>query len=385
VQDNSKSLLVFQIAVYALALMAPLSRAISQGIAIIVLILGIWLWIRGQKALPLPRWESIFLVIFMALFIVSAFIGGLKMSSQQMGRTAVLFCIFPIIAYSAKLSKRMIVELLLWATVIVSLLAVYNYFKDSLDRAAALSSGYTTLALFEATMLPLGLVLFWQARGTRRWLYAATILIMALGLFLTQTRSGWLAALIGIIIVGYYLAKKATLITIIVVLAAVAILPQTRSIVEKRIEGDKPGGFTSGRAILWNYALTPLSHLPFFGYGPGSFTRLMPSEVLEKTGDLGIKSWHSVPLEILLESGPLALLAFLIFMGLALVRSWRGYFRARERQPINLGLFASIMVLYLSSLSTNILRDFILTVCLMLLWSLAIKPIEKNDDLQISQ
>ncbi len=382
-QDKSKSLLVFQFAVYALAVTAPLLRALTQALIISVLILGICLWIRRQKAQVLPRWESITLIIFLVLIIVSAFVGGLNMSGQQMGKTLVLLALFPLIAYSANLSKRTIVELLLWATVIVSVLAVYNYFKDSLDRAAALSSGYTTLALFEAAMLPLGLVFFWQERGLNRWLYAGAIIIMALGLFLTQTRSGWLAALIGFVIVGYYLAKKAAVITLIAVLAIVAILPQTRFLIEKRIGNDKPGGFTSGRAVLWNYALTPLSHLPPMGYGPGSFTRLMPPEELKKTGDLSIRSWHSTPLEILLESGPLALLAFLIFMGFAIARSWRSYFRAQTRNPIYLGIFASLIVLYISSLTTNIFRDLMLTVCLTILLSLALKPIEIIDDIQV--
>jgi O-antigen ligase len=385
-QKDPKELIFFRWAVYTMALATPINRALTQALAIIVLLSGLWLLIRHRKMHALPRWESISLAFFFVLFVISSFIGGLAEARLQLGKIWVLLCFFPIAAFSDQLSKRAIGEILLWATVISSGIGIGRFFIYDLDRAAALSGGYITLALFEATMIPLALALFWQEKRRRKWLYIAAIITMGLGLFLTETRAGWLAALIGLGIVGYHFSKKTTLATVIAAVTVVVILPQSRAIIEKRMENNKPGGVTSGRTILWSYAMTPLSHLPIFGYGPGSFIRLMPREVLAKTGDMGIKSWHSTPLETLIESGPLALLGLLAFAFLFLIRSWKGYFRAAKRMPFELGIFAALIAIYISGQTSNLFRDLMLTSFLVLLWSMVSQTDKKVlDETQTSK
>jgi hypothetical protein len=369
-QKDTKDLLIFRWAVYALALATPLNRALAQALAISVLLLGLWLLLRGRKIHYMPRWESISLASFIALFAISSLIGGLTDARPQLGKIWVLLCFFPIVAFSDRLSQKAVGEILLWATVLSSAIGIGRFFINDLDRAVALSGGYTTLALLEAAMLPLALAFYGQLKGKQRYPYIAAIMIMGLGLFLTETRTGWLAALIGLVIVGYNFSKKVTLATVIAIVAIVAILPQSRAVIQKRLESDKPGGLTSGRAILWTYSITPLSNLPILGYGPGSFSRLVPREVLAQTGDMGIKSWHSTPLETLLESGPPALLALLAFALLFLIRSWKRYFRAERRMPFDLGMFAALIAIYIGGLSTNLFRDLMLTSLLALLWSM---------------
>ena len=356
-----------------------------QAVAILVLLLGIWLWIRRRPHARLPRTESISLITFMALLFLSSLLGNINDAKVLLGKIWVLLCFFPMIAFSERLSRRLIGELLLWGTVFSSAIGIGHFFIEHLDRAEGLSGGYTTLALFEAGLFPMALVFFSQARGKRKWLYLLAMAIMGFCLFLTETRAGWLAALIGFVFTGYYLSKKATVITLVAALVMIAVLPQTRAIIAKRMETNKPGGVTSGRAILWNYSLVPLSHLPFFGYGPGSFTRLMPADVLAKTGDPAIKSWHSTPLETLIESGPLALLALLSLVIFGLVRSWKNYFRASKRLPLDLGLLASLIAIYFAGLSTNLFRDLTFISFLALLWSAILIPENKLDKLQVSK
>ncbi len=374
----------FHWAIYVLAFVSPLLRNLTQATAIVVLLTGAWLFLRGQRGRFLPRWESVSLLCYLTLFLLSAFIGGLQESMPVLGKIWVFLCVFPIIAYSEGISKRLVAEFLLWGTVIASAIGIGRYYVLNLERAAALSGGYTTLAFFEAAMIPLALVFFYQQKSRRRWFYMIALCLIGTGLILTGTRAGWLTAVLGLIFIGFLFSRKITIISLAVVLAAVAILPQSRAIIEKRMEVNKPGGITSGRTILWSYAMTPLAHLPLMGYGPASFPRLMPSDVLARTGDMGIRSWHSTPLETLLESGPLTLLALLIFAGLCLVRSWKNYFRSSARTPLELAFFSSLVAIYLMGLTTNLLRDMMLASYLTILCSLILAtdnvPLEKNEN-----
>ncbi len=365
-----KDVAFFHWAIYMLAFVSPLLRNLTQAVAIIVLLTGAWLWLRGRRGRALPRWESILLLCYLALFFISAVIGGLKESVPVLGKIWVLLCVFPIIAYSEGISRRLVGELLLWGTVIASAIGIWRYYALNLERAAALSGGYTTLAFFEAALIPLSLVFFYQEKRWCRWLYLAALALLGIGLILTGTRAGWVTAIFSLVIVGFFFSRKITIMSFAVVLAAIVILPQSRAIIEKRMEVNKPGGITSGRTILWSYAMTPLAHLPVMGYGPASFNRLMPRDVLARTGDMGIKSWHSTPLETLLESGPLTLLALLIFAGLCLLKSWKNYFRSSARTPMELAFFTSLIAIYLMGLTTNLLRDMMLTSFLTILCSL---------------
>lgn len=180
-----------------------------------------------------------------------------------------------------------------------------------------------------------------------------------------------MAAMVGLAIYGYFTNRKATVIGFLAVGAVIFTVPQSRHVVLERF-GGRQGGFTTGRMVLWNEAGEPLSILPFFGYGPGSFRRLVPDSVLTEIGDPGIKSWHSAPLEVLIESGPLALLGLLGLILASLGRAWKWYNEGRSRMA--LAISGALTALYLASLTTNIFRDFLLMSLLIILWAMIFGP-----------
>jgi len=223
------------------------------------------------------------------------------------------------------------------------------------------------LAIFEAAVLPSMIVQLKEWR-TKRWVLGGAALIVLAGLAMTETRAGWLAALVGIIIIGTFLNKKATVISLGTIGILALALPQTRGIVERRFAVDREGGFSSGRILLWSQALKTLPDMPVLGYGPGSFRRLAPQEILDEIGDRGISSWHSTPLDILIESGPLALAAIFGAFLIPAIIAWRE-FRARAAISDGLGVFAALAAVYVAGLTTNLLRDFLLICLLVILWA----------------
>jgi O-antigen ligase len=235
------------------------------------------------------------------------------------------------------------------------------------------------MALFEAAMIPVALALFVEEKTSKRWFYLSIVVIMVAGLIFSGTRAGWLSAAVGVLIVGSYLNKKRTALGLLITILLLAVIPQSRGIIVERFKADKKGGVTSGRASLYMASLEPLSHLPFWGYGPGSFKELITESTLEETGDPGIKSWHSTPLEILIESGPLALI---LLLGMAFGSLWmcrRNRARAPDDGTFWIAILSSLVALYLAGFTTNLLRDFMLLSLLTIIWSVSVYSIEKPD------
>lgn len=364
---------IFAYTVYSFAFSAAVSIVAAQVAAGLVLIEGLWLMATGRRRdnLDIPAAISASVLIIL-IFLSAAFSGHFDSSIPQLKKSWVLFCIFPLILYSSALSWRRVIQFLIMGAVMASLIGAYRYLSGGVERAAPFSGGYTTLALFEAAALPLAAALFAERKGGRRWLYLAACIIMGAGLVMSQTRAGWLAAIIGILIVGFLADRKWTLIGVALALAAVAVIPQARHMISQRLVSQKQGGFTSGRMILWQAASEPLLHVPVFGYGPGSFSRLVSQEKLERIGDMGIKSWHCTPIDVLLESGPLALLAMLSLVFISLRQAWRSFSHAKDRRLERLSVFAAMLVLYVVGLSTNLMRDFLLMSLLIILWSVSL-------------
>jgi O-antigen ligase len=280
-----------------------------------------------------------------------------------------MFCLFPLTALFPFYSRRTTVDFLIAGTTVASVLALIRFFSGDVARAAPWSGGYTTLALFEAAVIPFAIVQAARIRSRIRYLYVTSAVIMLSGLIFTMTRAGWIAGIVGVVIIGFGLNKKRTITGIVMGLLLLAIFAPTRDIILNRFESSGSAGVSSGRFSLYAAATEPLTGLPLFGYGPGSFSRLVSFELLEEIGDTGIKSWHSTPLEILLESGPAALAVFMILAMLPLrnlIYRWR---LSRDNNHLVSAAFACLVVLYIAGLTTNLLRDFMILSLLTLVWS----------------
>lgn len=378
---SSRPVKVFAWSAYLLAFAAPISIVAAQAFAAVILVLGHLLLWSGARRTSLHFGQALFILSFLAILLISSALSpDFNAAIPQLRKSWVLFCYFPLTVLGWSYSARNTIKALIWGTALASAIGIARFIFAGIERAAPFSGGYTTLALFEAAALPFAIIMA-REKGRKGLFDGLAIMLIVAGLLMTQTRAGWLAALVVAIFVGYYLNKKVALLTTVAILILAMILPQSREIIKKRLASDRQGGFTSGRLILWSQAKEPLSNLPLFGHGPGSFKRLAPDSLYQKVGDPSIKSWHSTPLDILIESGPLALAAIIGAMLIPLIFAWRA-FKSQRRLAEGLGLFAAMAALYLGGMTTNLYRDFLLLCLIVVLWSLAFKPEEQTLDLQ---
>jgi len=131
-----------------------------------------------------------------------------------------------------------------------------------------------------------------------------------------------------------------------IVAACVAIIP--------RVFTEKMDWLMSGRQIdryvVWEEGLRLAPAAPLFGYGPGSFARVLPLDAWGKFMQRPPASWHNDLLETWLDSGPLAAVALGGLLVAGAVQALRGLSasaRGRRRSAAGeAGLLFMILALF---------------------------------------
>ncbi len=199
------------------------------------------------------------------------------------------------------------------------------------------------LAGFLLILIPPSIALCVSARrGPARAVTGAAVLAMLVGLFLTFSKGGWLAAaavlLIFLITKGrLWLARRrmiltaAVLGTVIVCAAAIGLSPDLRHRLTA-MRGEL-GGSARVRAEYWSAGLSMWTSHPILGVGPGNFQNHYMQHKSVAAED--VKTAHNDYVQILAECGPFALLAYAAFWLLLLRPSvpLRGFFQLRGREP----------------------------------------------------
>jgi O-antigen ligase len=108
-------------------------------------------------------------------------------------------------------------------------------------------------------------------------LFAVSFVLSAAGLVFTFTRSSWIAALAGVMLIGFNFDKKSVLIMILV-LAAGAFFARNTDIVKRASNTMKMGDKTSEmeRVHMWNAGLRIIRDNPLKGIGTGNLPEIYP-------------------------------------------------------------------------------------------------------------
>ena len=218
-------------------------------------------------------------------------------------------------------------RILLWIQ--VSAVALVTFFSIALrhyNEGGRLSgiqesilSNPNDLAINIAISFPLCLAFLLHTRGVKRMVWAAALGVMAVGVVLTASRSGFLALILVIVVCVWEYGIKGRRRGLVVFTIAASVLglaialsssyyrARVESIVLGNIEGsgDK-GSLQARKALLIKSAMTALTH-PIFGVGPGCFLLL----------DGSWKVAHNAYTEISAEAGFPALILFLMAIGAA--------------------------------------------------------------------
>jgi putative inorganic carbon (HCO3(-)) transporter len=222
-----------------------------------------------------------------------------------------------------------------------------RFFKRC-DRAHAFYSIYMTLA----GVLSLGLLALLPrilpGSPDRRWWVGAACAVQAGALALTHVRGAWVGVGVGVAALAVMARRARWALLALLLGGAVIALVATPGLRQRAASIIDPADPTvRERWFIWQSALRIARDHPFLGVGPGLVGDVYPryAELLARRTRRG--HVHNTPLQLLIERGPLGLLAWLWFFAAFFTKGRRWLARrephqARERALVVGGLSATI-------------------------------------------
>ena len=225
-----------------------------------------------------------------------------------------------------------LLRVLLASGYVVAVIAILQSVTDSLAQAAVVPAYGTlgqknVLGAFLAMLCPLA---YYEVAATKSWasraLAGSCLGVMGLALYLSFSRSAWIAlAMAGVIaavgIRGPGLrAAVASVVAMLVLVGAIAIFTgsqQQRS--DLGALGDRPA--------VWRDSLHLIASRPLLGYGPDNFGLVFPRFQAAYLNQQWDKA-HAETLQVAATQGVIGLAAYLLLL-IAFIRAfWRGRRRA---------------------------------------------------------
>jgi O-antigen ligase len=130
------------------------------------------------------------------------------------------------------------------------------------------------------------------------------------------------------------------------------------------------------RYVVWEEGLRQAPHAPLFGYGPGSYSQVLPIEARARFMNRAPSSWHNDLLETWLDSGPLAALALGGLLLLGAVRAVGRLVRRRAGEAPLPGGGPGLLFLCLATfgLVGSVVTTSVLGLAFWLLLGLTLSP-----------
>ncbi len=197
----------------------------------------------------------------------------------------------------------------------------------------------------------------WRSSRFSRLFPAVLAFCLVSLLVLTQSRSGWLGGVAGILVLGWgwYTFSSASvpkrpfrwqLWGVLAVLALVSLFAWAAHPAWQSMAHDTRNavGF---RLEVWRWGLTAVHGFPFTGTGLGSFRqvarRLYPMDI---PASYDISHAHNLFLQTALDIGLPGLIAYLAILGIAARIAWQTAKQVEELRPFALGLLASLVAFH---------------------------------------
>lgn len=221
---------------------------------------------------------------------------------------------------------------------------------------------YLVLMLFISIII----YLLAKARLSRGLSYLA-VMVIFLALLYTLTRSAWLGAFVGLVLLCLFLLWKrralfkrtvALMIGFLIVFTFVQ-FTETRDYLERGssivadasevFSGENEGRAGSSRWFIWKTAFPLVKEYFWFGSGPDTFALVFPATAEEKeqffrNPNIIVDKAHNEYLQMAVTLGVPALFAYLLLVGTVLVTSLKALVRLQgEQQLVLLGLTLAII------------------------------------------
>ena len=340
-------------------------------------------WLSGKPGDKEPLWTSnplnFPILLFTSLAFLSVVRGSTTYGSEHFWLAFTEFkrWFTPIMMYFLVLNTvkdratiRNIVTIIMIATTVVGLMAIYDYIEAgdvSLEKAriGGIATHSNSLAAFfnYYIFLPLGF-LYMNASRWKAWGLLIPFLIQFRGIMVTFSRGGYIAFAFGLYAINFFRSKILFFLTLVatwVIILNPVFLPagiryrmsqtftQQVSYVNmvENVE-DSVDGSTSSRIEIWKGALKMISEQPIFGVGYGLFFPLIAHYWV---GGFSIDA-HNTYLIIAAEMGIPALLTFLFIV---LLVTWHTFtlYRTTEdayAKALALGFLGGLFGLMVSNM-----------------------------------
>lgn len=192
------------------------------------------------------------------------------------------------------------------------------------------------------------------------------IAVLAVALFLTYSRSGYLAGVAALLIIGIFKSRKLLVGSIIIFMIALSLLPRAQQRVDDLVTSAESFLMNTSqtadataklRIISWNQTLQLIEQRPFFGSGYNTLKYVKYNEGFVSDTDIHSASGSdSSMLTILATTGIFGLIPFIILYWNILklsFQNWRNKKIPETWQGYGLGIFAGTCGLLVHSLFVN--------------------------------
>lgn len=334
---NPKPLSLESIAFYAslaFFLAIAFSTALAEAIAVILLFTWSVRSLQSKNLGVNGKLLPALVFAFVGFRILSIFLSVDLVASQKgWEKVWIPLVFFPAATLNLNKDKaKLLLGTLVVGAILASLIGSYKVLAGIEMRAASTSGGYYTLGTHVALVTAI-LLAFVPKRGVRLYSYPGLLLLIS-GVFFTYTRACYLAILATLAVVTFVKDRLAMLLVVPFVLLYL-VLPLGRFAApgESLIRN-----LTTGRVEIWEAGVRNLERMPIWGYGINTFKRIYAQHQVLPDSDPNVNSWHSDSLQIILESGPFVLAAYLGIVLLALKGACRLWRKSQDPLASGLGL-----------------------------------------------
>lgn len=181
-----------------------------------------------------------------------------------------------------------------------------------------------------------------------RWLKSLALCSFTLaliGMLLTQSRGGWVAVSISLVIffvVAYYRGWIPFTVLFCLSLIVIGVGFFSYDLIFDRLTGGDNGAVEGRLPLIW-VAFNIIQRHPFLGIGPNNFTVVLLQYAQLDNAFIWLNVVHNKYLLVWTESGTLGLVAFLGFLFTTLSRGWRAWLSQNPYvAPLALGITAAI-------------------------------------------
>ncbi len=329
-----------------------------------------WLWqnfkiTKIKKFKSQPKLLYRVLLVFWLVILISLLINSLSFRSIAVF-LLISFCFTLFLVLSnTRINQRSIQKInliIIWGSFIICLFAFWQYFADlaGVSTKWTLLQEHYTLKIFgfprvhstflepllmaNFLLIPICLIIsLWLKKQIKTKFFAPLLIIFLVIFIVTISRGAYLALLVAGIFLVIFAFKEIFqwrkilfLLLILAISGLVAFgmirvagsqalanfVEQGETVVKKP---EEQGFSTAHRLMTFKIAFQAFKEHPILGIGPGNFGSYYdnyPMESLPKTEHQTVNNQY---LEILAENGILGLAAFILFLIILFIRSWRAY------------------------------------------------------------